>query len=120
MSILGGNATKTGTGAVNPWAAKVTAGAVCPPWWTTASIIGVCEIDVAGVFSLLVHVARSAKSGRIFATLPSTKKGDDWIPSIAIHDAQLREAVHEAAIAAVMRAPVQTEPTPTAAEGLPF
>ena len=124
MSILNGaTGTKTGTGTVNPWAAKVTVQSAAPAWWNTASVIGVAEVNVGGVFSLLVHVARSAKSGRIFATMPSTKKGDAWLPNVEIHDAQLREAVHNAAIAAVeamQRAAPGTPAAPVASDDLPF
>lgn len=99
MSIL--NGTQAETPAANPWAGKVRVQGVCAPWWNTTAVAGVAEVQIAGVFSLLVHVTRSAKSGRLFASMPSTKRDGEWTPVITIDDAQLGKAITAAAVAAV-------------------
>lgn len=96
MSILNGNAKDSGP---NPWAKKVRVMAVASPWWPTQSIELVCEVSIANVLTTLVHVGRS-KSGRLYVSAPSTKRGDSWTPIVQFLDPALAQAVEAAALAA--------------------
>ena len=102
MSILdkGKAASGAKTQAGNPWAERVRVVKLAEPWWPTNSIQAVAEVQVAGLLSCLVHVARSAKSGRLFVAMPSTRREGDWLPTLSFIDAALREAVEAAAILA--------------------
>lgn len=99
MSILNGT-TRTDAPPPNRWTDRVRVVSVCAPWWSTSSVVGVAEVSVANTFTCLVHVARG-KNGRWFANMPSTKRGDEWVPTFTIDDADLGKAIADAAIAAV-------------------
>lgn len=106
MSLLNG-ATKTVAQGPNPWAGRVKALGACPPWWNTASVLGVVEVSVQNVIVLILHVGRS-KQGRLFAAAPASKNGETWVKHFDIADAQLREAIEAAAINAYQAMAGQT------------
>ena len=109
MAILN-TGTKTDAAAEgNRWAGRVRAGAIVPPWWSSNSIVAVAEVEIAGVLSLLVHVGRS-KSGKMFANLPSSKKGDEWIAMVEITDPALAAEVQRCATHAVEEALLRAAP----------
>ena len=123
MSIL--NPTAAGNGAANPWTGRVRCLGTCPPWWQTTAVLCVAEVQLQGsngapLFTVLLNVARSSKSGRLFASSPSTKRDDKWLATVTFDDTQLAQALHSAAIAGYEAAERAQLPTPTAAEGLPF
>ena len=88
------------------WGDKVKCTATTAPWWPTQSVIAVCEVSVANAFTVLVHVCRSQKSGKVYSAMPSTKRGDKWLPVVTIDDPALREAIEAVAENAVRAAQV--------------
>lgn len=97
MSLLSGS--KTAGAAPSAWAGKVRALGCVPAWWNTSSILAVCEVSVQGLVILIVHVGKS-KAGRLFAAAPASRNGEEWVKHWELPDAQLRETVENAAIAA--------------------
>lgn len=128
MSLLNGAGPQQAA-TVNPWAGRVRVLSACAPWWPTSSIVAVCECSVtgsngAGIFTALLNVARSQKSQRLFVSPHSTKKDDTWIPTLQFDNAELKQAIDAACIAAaqaVEYAQAQPVAAPVARDdGLPF
>ena len=109
MSILG---STPDTPAANKWAGRVRCIGTTPPWWATTSIVGVAEIEIAGVLRVLVNVARGKNGGRWFANMPSSKRDGEWVPTFTIDDTELGKLVADAAIGAVQ---AMTNTAPVAA-----
>ena len=103
MSILA-ETTKAGA-SPSKWAGRVTCKGTCAPWWQTESVIGVAEVSVANVITMLVHVARG-RNGAWFANMPSSKRGDQWVPSFTIDDPDLEKEVARVAKVAVQAAQI--------------
>jgi hypothetical protein len=101
MSILNGS-TATAT-APGKWAGRVKCTATTPPWWQTESVIGVAEVSVAGVFTVLAHVARG-RNGSVFVNMPSSKRGNEWVPQFTVDDPDLEREIARVAKAAVQAA----------------
>ena len=97
MSLLNGSTQKT-TEQGNKWAGRVHCLGAVPVWWQSATTIGVAEVDVAGVITLIVHINRSQKTGKLYCSAPATKKGEEWQHLYAL-EPELDKAVSEAALA---------------------
>ena len=112
MSLLNGSAkTHTEDEQPNKWAGRVRAVGAVPAWWQSSTTLGVVEVSIGpGLFTLLVQVNRSAKSGRYYASAPASKRGDEWIPNFVLEDGQLEKAVSAVAIAAWQACEVQATP----------
>lgn len=102
MSLLN-ETTKAATATTSKWAGKVRATGTTSPWWETGSVVAVVEVEIAGVLRVLAHVGRSAKSGRLFANPPASRKGDDWIAHYEFVDGDLGKVVAAVAVDAAER-----------------
>lgn len=118
MSLLG-NEAKTATAGANVWTGRVKALGACPPWWQTASVEAVVEVTVQNIGSFVVHVTRSTKSGRLFASAPSTKRDGEWVKTFELA-ADLKEAVDACALNAAQAMTVQVQVAGADVDDRPF
>lgn len=116
MSLLNGGKAQAAPDEPNKWAGRVRCVSAVPVWWQSATTQGVAEVSIGpGLLTLLVHVNRSQKTGRYYASAPASKRGDEWIPDYVLEDGQLEKAVQAVAIAAVQALEVQATPAQTIA-----